>query len=117
MARHGIPVRQDVIFEGENKMREYTAHIAAIIAILTTASPLSAEVLYHVTDLGTIGGQWSKAYSINNAGQIVGEAEPDPNLYPPSHKWHAVLFDPTGDGNNIDLIASGDGAYIYGWFF
>ena len=75
----------------------------AIVAVLV-ASSLSAEVLYHVTDLGTIGGRWSTAYSINNAGQIVGEGEPDPNLYPPSHKWHAALFDPTGDGNNIDLI-------------
>lgn len=85
-------------------MRNNSLSIHMAIVVVLAASSLSAEVLYHVTDLGTIGGRWSTAYSINNAGQIVGEGEPDPNLYPPSHKWHAVLFDPTGDGDNIDLI-------------
>jgi len=85
-------------------MRNNSLSIHMAIVVVLAASSLSAEVLYHVTDLGTIGGRWSTGYSINNAGQIVGEGEPDPNLYPPSHKWHAALFDPTGDGNNIDLI-------------
>jgi len=40
----------------------------------------------------------SKAYSINNSGQIVGFAQ---NV---DDKQHACLFDPTGDANkNIDL--------------
>ncbi len=32
----------------------------------------SAIVVYHVTDLGTLGGTESYAYGINNSGQVVG---------------------------------------------
>jgi probable HAF family extracellular repeat protein len=47
--------------------------------------------------LGTLGGDDSRALSINNTGQIVGYSEISPGIY------HAALFDPTGRGNNIDL--------------
>src|SRR3990170_7395852 len=71
----------------------------AIVAVLA-ASSLSAEVLYHVTDLGTLGLLQSAAYSINNAGQIVGESW---TPVPYSFGDHPTVFDPSGDGNNIDL--------------
>jgi len=48
-------------------------------------------------DLGTLGMSGAEATSINDLGQIVGWS-----MYsnaPP----HACLFDPTGQGNNIDL--------------
>ena len=49
-------------------------------------------------DLGTLGGSASAAYSVNDNGQIVGNAD---------FGWwsvgHATLFDITGSGNNIDL--------------
>jgi len=49
-------------------------------------------------NLGTIpGGNDSEAMSINNQGQIVGWA------YGNSSNKHAVLFDPTGSGNNVFL--------------
>ncbi len=48
-------------------------------------------------DLGTLGGQVSLAYSINESGQIVGSADTDADYQ------RATLFDPLGDGNNIDL--------------
>ncbi|MBN1787769.1 MAG: PEP-CTERM sorting domain-containing protein [Sedimentisphaerales bacterium] len=43
-------------------------------------------------------GDWSVAYSINNAGQIVGEAD---GTYEHSFSSQACIFDPTGDANNI----------------
>lgn len=49
------------------------------------------------TDLGTLGGVSSLAWSINDSGQIVGRADNG------SGDMHACLFDPTGGGDNIDL--------------
>lgn len=46
-----------------------------------------------------LGGSSSTADSINDNGQIVGTAK---NM---SNQNRAVLFDPTGNGNNIDLGA------------
>lgn len=48
-------------------------------------------------DLGTLGGKESNAHSINNNGQIVGQAVTS------SGDRHATLFDPNGSGENIDL--------------
>jgi probable HAF family extracellular repeat protein len=48
-------------------------------------------------DLGTLGGNSSKAICINNSNQIAGYARTD------SGYEHACLFDPTGNGANIDL--------------
>jgi uncharacterized membrane protein len=48
-------------------------------------------------NLGTLGGGWSFARSINDIGQIVGDAQDS------SANAYACLFDPTGQGNNIDL--------------
>jgi probable HAF family extracellular repeat protein len=52
-------------------------------------------------DLGTLGGSDSRAFSINNNGQIVGYAEDNSGLE------KATLFDPNGDGNNINLCTLG----------
>lgn len=48
-------------------------------------------------DLGTLGGNESEAWSINDNSIIVGRA------YTEESRWHACLFDSTGEGNNIDL--------------
>jgi hypothetical protein len=68
-------------------MRKQSIHILAIITIVLAASPASAEVLYNVTDLGR-----GSAMAISNNGQIVGHCA-----------GRAMLFDPTGGGNNITL--------------
>jgi predicted outer membrane repeat protein len=57
--------------------------------------------LYDVIDLGTLGGQESMAYAINNYGQIVGWASR------PNHAMTACRFDFANPGNNLDLDPHG----------
>jgi len=57
-----------------------------------------AVIEYEVIDLGTLGGNESYAYSINDVGQIVGSAR-----FNTGGDVHATLFDSTRVGNNIDL--------------
>jgi probable HAF family extracellular repeat protein len=55
-------------------------------------------------NLGTLGGDQSWAYSINNSGQIVGWAD---NKVQNAQYQYAALFDATGSGNNKSLGALG----------
>ncbi|MFH1369735.1 MAG: DUF3466 family protein [Planctomycetota bacterium] len=67
-----------------------------VILVLLLISPVSVEAFYNLIDLGTLGGPSSRAYSINNNGQIVGSASAP--IY-----GRSTLFDATGGGNNINL--------------
>lgn len=89
-----------------------------VISFVTIFSP--AYATYQVIDLGTLGGEGSFAESINNYGNIVGQAE---DVF---GNYHACLFNSTGDpNNNLDLGTLGgdeSGAYfinnrgqIVGW--
>jgi len=76
-----------------------------VVGSSSVASGETHAVLWHdgtITDLGMLTGyDTSRAYSINNQGQIVGYSE----------SWGercATLFDPTGKGNNIDLGTPGE---------
>jgi len=81
-------------------MRKESALLCAVLLTALIPKPAAAAIRYNVTDLGTLPGyESSRAWSINNKGQIVGEAF---NSDPPYNN-RAVLFDPNGDGNNIDL--------------
>jgi probable HAF family extracellular repeat protein len=67
-----------------------------LLAFATTAA--FAELpKYTFKDLGTLGGDESYAYAINNKGQVVGRADDESGLK------RAVIFDVNGQGNNIDL--------------
>ena len=68
-------------------MKIHSIVISSIALTLLLAPPTSAEVLYNITDLGS---GWAMAISDN--GQIVGHCV-----------GRAMLFDPTGGGNNITL--------------
>jgi len=76
-----------------------------LVASLLAPTAARAEVLYHVIDLGTFGGEfsWSCARSINNARQVVGWIN-DGGMQP---AFRATVFDITGNENNIDLGSIG----------
>ena len=57
-------------------------------------SPVIRLALYRLTDLGTLGGKTSRAYAINAAGQVVGEAATAAGA------THAFLY---ADGKMTDL--------------
>ena len=94
--------REILVNTKENEMGKNSLLIHMAIVVVLAASSLSAEVLYHVTDLGTLELEPSNsaAYSINNAGQIVGESW---TPVPYSFGTHPTVFDPSGDANNVDL--------------
>jgi probable HAF family extracellular repeat protein len=69
-----------------------TAIVAAAIAFFLSGGGPSAgaEPQYAVTDLGTLGGSTSKAYAINNEGQVVGTASVG------GDNQHAFIYDSNG---------------------
>jgi probable HAF family extracellular repeat protein len=78
-------------------MRKQSLFLLTVLLIALPATRPAAAIRYTVTDLGTLPGyDTSHPRSINNHGQIVGTADAGNHL-------RAVLFDPTGRGNNIDL--------------
>jgi probable HAF family extracellular repeat protein len=78
---------------------------------LTFAVPLllaapAAQAAYIVTDLGTLGGNYSYAYSINDSGQVVGESDM------PGGITHAFSYTP--GGGTVDLgTLGGTDSYAY----
>jgi probable HAF family extracellular repeat protein len=74
-------------------------------ALLFCAASVTRADSYFVQDLGTLGGNTSQAYALNNLGQVVGFSDTN-NLYA-----HAVLFSGTGS-NNIDLDVLGGNTTI-----
>ncbi len=95
--------------------------IAGYVFKITTGDLFHRAVLFDSNgtgnniDLGTLGGETSSAYSINNHGQIVGGSMSNIDI------WHLAIFDPNGTGNNIALNAysmacqNNDKGQIAGW--
>jgi len=55
--------------------------LIVLISILLGSSPVLGVTQYTFTDLGTLGGNGSEAFAINNSGQVVGGSQ------------HAFLYD------------------------
>ncbi len=81
-------------------MKTRTVFYAILTILFITAGFACAH--NNVIDLGTLGGTYSSARSINDNGQIVGQTR-DSSGY-----WIACLFDNTGGGANKNLGSGGD---------
>jgi len=93
-------------------MRKESAFLWAILLTALIINPVAVTIRYNVTDLGTLPGyNSSRAWSINNNGQVIGWAE---SVDPSHYIMKAVLFDATGTGNNIDLgTLGGENSYAH----
>jgi len=77
-------------------MRFKAVQLVAVLCMTWSARSL-AGYPYQLTDLGSLGGGHSEAWSINDAGQIVGWAFNDSGEYRP------MLFNPNEAVGNTDL--------------
>ena len=79
-------------------------------AVRTAAHKQTRSVpVYHIIDLGTLGGPASEAYGINASGQVVGAA-----MTADGH-WHAFLWSPAWYDDMHDLgTLGGPYSYAYG---
>ncbi len=68
-----------------------------VVLFFGLSLPVYSAIQYGVVDLGTLGGGSSKAFCINDGGQIVGWS-----LDSAGYQM-ATLFDSTGGGRNINL--------------
>ncbi len=51
-----------------------TFHLITALGLVLVLSALCSAASYNVTDLGTLGGDFSAGYGINASGQVVGES-------------------------------------------
>ena len=68
--------------------RSKSTLLLIVLAMMATMSHSAFAQQYDVTDLGTLGGDKSMAYAINNTGQVIGTSSgPDGTFHP--FLWHS----------------------------
>jgi len=99
-AENDLVPKSDSKSDTTQKMTDRVALVVAVLMMVPAILLADPSVQYNIIDLGTLEGyDFSRVWSINNEGQIVGEVH---NPGPP-YTSRAVLFDASGDSNNIDL--------------
>jgi probable HAF family extracellular repeat protein len=93
---------------------ESTCLILAIIVTIFSADPcLAVPSKYTIIDLGTLGGRYSIAHAINNAGQIVGESDRCAFLW--DNKNGMTDLGTLSDGNYMQAWGINDSAEVVGY--
>lgn len=78
---------------------------SALGAILAASGPVaSADIQYTVTDLGTLGGTYSEAAAINDAGQVVGTASIGFDASHIVEFPHAFVWSPSGGMTDLGTL-------------
>ena len=49
--------------------------VASLVVLLAAISPVNAQQVYQIVDLGTLGGTATTPHGINNQGQVVGQSD------------------------------------------
>jgi probable HAF family extracellular repeat protein len=84
------------------------ATLCGSAAFLPTAHAQQLPVAYKITDLGTLGGDYSFGRSLNEANQVVGGSY----ISPSTLEVHPFLYDPS-TGSMTDLGVLGNKPYAY----
>ncbi|MHC4542222.1 MAG: hypothetical protein ACYS74_20955, partial [Planctomycetota bacterium] len=88
--------------------------ILAIIAAILSADPCFAVLSqYEIIDLGTLGGHYSIAHAINNAGLIVGESDRRAFLW--DNKNGITDLGTFSDGNDMRAWGINDSTEVVGY--
>ena len=88
------------------KLNPLIRNCFALISILASLPAFAFQ--YTVIDLGTLGGNFSSANAINNAGQVAGISAVTSSINP-----HATLWS-NGSGADLGVLAGGSESYAYG---
>jgi probable HAF family extracellular repeat protein len=84
------------------------------LALLAGAAALpagaSAQVIYTVTDLGTLGGNFVEGYSVNSAGQVAGRSTLSDNT-----TVHAFRSAANGQPPGLSDLGTLGGSFSYAW--
>lgn len=75
-----------------------------LVCLVATSQTIAAPLTYTITDLGTLGGTVSKAYGINDSGQVVGYSHITSGM-----PHHAFLY----DGTIMQDLGTLGGTYSY----
>jgi probable HAF family extracellular repeat protein len=85
-------------------MKTKSILVLVSLIILLTLTNLCNAIRYEIIDLGTLGGDSSLAFGINNSGEVVGYS------YIQGPYYHAFLYDAKGTMKDLGTL---DGTYTY----
>jgi probable HAF family extracellular repeat protein len=71
--------------------RSKSTLLLIVLAMMATMSHSTFAQQYNLTDLGTLGGDKSMAYALNNTGQVIGTSTTSDGTFRPFF-WHSGMM-------------------------